>query len=258
MERASYSEGLTLEVCVDSVASAMAAEQGGAQRVELCDYLAGGGTTPSAGMIEVVRKNINIGLHVLIRPRRGDFLFSDLELDIMKRDIEVCREIGADGVVIGMLTKDGNIDIARTQELIALAGHMSVTFHRAFDLTPDPIKALDDLMQLRVHRLLTSGQQETALQGVPLLRELNNRAAGKLIILPGSGVNSQNVREIVTKTGVREVHASVRKSVESNMSFRKSYPPMSSNKVLSEFEQLVADVSQIQAIREVLQGRTKS
>lgn len=252
MERASCNEGLTLEICVDSIASAMAAEQGGAQRVELCDYLAGGGTTPSAGMIEVVRKNINIGLHVLIRPRRGDFLYSDLEFEIMKRDIVLCRELGADGVVIGLLTKDGNIDISRTQELIALAGPMSVTFHRAFDLTPDPLKAIDDLLQLNVHRLLTSGQQESALQGIPLLRELNERAAGKLIILPGGGVTPNNVREIVTKTGLREVHASVRKPVDSGMTFRKDYPPMSSNKSLSEFEQLIADVTQIKAMQEAL------
>ncbi|MFD2999316.1 copper homeostasis protein CutC [Pontibacter toksunensis] len=252
MEKASCRQELTLEICVDSVASAMAAEQGGAQRVELCDYLAGGGTTPSAGMIEVVRKNINIGLHVLIRPRRGDFLYSDLEFDVMKRDIEWCKKLGVDGVVIGMLTRDGSIDTARTQELIAHVGTMSVTFHRAFDLTPDPIKALNDLLQLSVHRLLTSGQQETALQGVPLLRELQVRADGQLIILPGGGVNPTNVSEIVAKTGVSEVHASVRRLVESNMAFRKDYPPMSSNKVLSEYEQLIADVTQIKAMQEAL------
>lgn len=249
MGKASFKQEPALEICVDSVASAMAAAQGGAQRVELCDYLAGGGTTPSVGMIEVVRKSIRIGLHVLIRPRRGDFLYSDLELEIMKRDIAMCRELGADGVVFGVLTKDGKIDTGRTQELIEHAGPLSITFHRAFDLTPDPIKALDDLLQLKVHRLLTSGQQETALQGVELIRELNAMAAGKLIILPGGGVNPENVREIVSRTGVGEVHASVRKPVESGMVFRKHYPPMSSNKSLSEFEQLIADVAQMEAMR---------
>jgi copper homeostasis protein len=246
-------EQLTLEICIDSVASALVAEQGGAQRVELCDYLAGGGTTPSAGMIAVVRKSIEIGLHVLIRPRRGDFLYSAAEIEIMKRDIQVCRDLGADGVVIGALTKDGNIDTAITQELIEEAGPLSITFHRAFDLTPDPIRALDDLLQLQVHRLLTSGQQETALQGAGLIRELNERAAGKLIVMPGGGVTPANVHELVSRTGVREVHASVRRSVESGMTFRKDYPPMSSNRVLSEFEQLVADVEQVRAIREVFE-----
>ncbi|GAB3534130.1 copper homeostasis protein CutC [Pontibacter brevis] len=253
MGRASSDNRLTLEICIDSVASAIAAEQGGAQRVELCDYLAGGGTTPSAGMIEVVRKSIHIGLHVLIRPRRGDFLYSAAEFDVMKRDIALCRELGADGVVIGLLSKDGNIDTARTQELMEHAGLLSITFHRAFDLTPDPVKALDDLLQLKVHRLLTSGQQETALQGAALIKELNERAAGKLIVMPGSGVNPANVREIVAKTGVSEVHASVRRSVQSDMVFRRDYPPMSSNKSLSEFEQLIADELQVKAMREVLE-----
>ena len=246
---------MKLEICIDSVASAMAAEQGGAHRVELSDYLAGGGTTPSAGMIEVVRKSIKIGLHVLIRPRRGDFLYSEAEFEVMKRDIQVCRELGADGVVIGALTKVGGIDIGGTQRLIDAAGPMHITFHRAFDLTPDPFQALDDLLQLKVHRLLTSGQRETALQGAELIRELNQRAAGRLIVMPGGGVTPDNVQELVSRTNVSEVHASVRKSVESAMVFRRDYPPMSSSKVLSEFEQLVADVSQVRALGEGLEQR---
>ncbi|WP_266202403.1 copper homeostasis protein CutC [Pontibacter kalidii] len=246
MERASSKP--LLEICIDSVASAIAAEQGGAQRVELCDYLAGGGTTPSAGMIEVVRQSINIGLHVLIRPRRGDFLYSPAEFEVMKRDIQLCRGLGVDGIVIGALTKDGSIDVAGTQALIDAAQGMSITFHRAFDLVSDPYKALDDLLQLNVHRLLTSGQQETALQGADLIRELHERAAGKLIILPGGGVTPANVQELVSRTGVSEVHASVRKSVDSDMVYRKDYPPMSSNRVLSEFEQLVADVEQVRGL----------
>ncbi|MCJ8164092.1 copper homeostasis protein CutC [Pontibacter sp. E15-1] len=253
MESTSSKQELTLEICIDSVASAMAAQQGGAHRVELCDYLAGGGTTPSAGMIEVVRKHLSIGLHVLIRPRRGDFLYSEQEFEIMKKDIAVCKALGADGVVIGMLHKDGTIDTARTQELIAAAGTMSVTFHRAFDLTPDPYRALDDLLQLQVHRLLTSGQQETALQGASLIRELHERASGKLIVMPGSGVKPENVREIVDRTGVSEVHASVRKPIESDMLFRKDYPPMSGSSNVSEFEQLVADAEQVKAMRKVFE-----
>jgi copper homeostasis protein len=237
---------------VDSVASALAAEQGGAQRVELCDYLAGGGTTPSAGMIEVVRNSISIGLHVLIRPRRGDFLYSEAELEVMKRDIALCRDSGVDGVVIGILTKYGSIDTSRTAELMAQAGDMSITFHRAFDLCADPLKALGDLLQLKVHRLLTSGQEETALQGAELIQELHKKADGKLIIMPGGGVTPANVQELLRKTGVSEVHASVRKSVESAMQFRKDYPPMTNYRQISEFEQLVADVEQVKAMHAAL------
>jgi copper homeostasis protein len=251
MERASSNPVPALEICIETVASALAAEQGGAQRVELCDYLAGGGTTPSAGMIAIVRKSIGIGLHVLIRPRRGDFLYSEAEFEIMKRDLQVCRELGVDGVVIGMLTPDGSVDTARTAELIAHAGPMSITFHRAFDRCADPMKALDDLLSLNVHRLLTSGQQETALQGAALIRKLQERAAGRLIIMPGGGVTPDNVAELVRKTGVTEVHASVRKSVRSGMQFQKDLSPMSSNRNLSEFEQLVADVEQVKALRSV-------
>ncbi len=238
-----------LEICVDSVASAIAAEQGGAQRVELCDYLAGGGTTPSAGMIEVVRQSISIALHVLIRPCRGDFLYSDAEFDVMKKDIALCRKLGVNGVVIGALTKDGSIDKASTAELIAHAGPMSITFHRAFDFCVDPLKGLDDLLKLGVNRLLTSGQQETALQGAALIRELHEKAAGKMIIMPGGGVTPANLQNLISITGVREVHASVRTSVESDMQFRKDYPLISSYKQLSEFEQLVADESQVRALR---------
>ncbi|MDX5437340.1 MAG: copper homeostasis protein CutC, partial [Pontibacter sp.] len=233
-------------------ASAVAAARGGAQRVELCDYLSGGGTTPSAGMIEVVRQSIGIGLHVLIRPRRGDFLYTEAELDVMKKDVEVCKELGVDGVVIGVLDKHGRIDTARTEELMVCAGPMNVTFHRAFDLCADPLRGLRDLLQLKVHRLLTSGQQATALQGASLIRELHERAAGKLIVMPGGGVNAANVEELIAKTGVAEVHASVRKLVPSGMLVHNNYPPMSGNQLLSEYEQLIADVEHVKAMQQVM------
>ncbi|AMM53037.1 hypothetical protein TH61_17260 [Rufibacter sp. DG15C] len=242
----------SLEICIDSVASAVAAEQGGAQRVELCDYLAGGGTTPSAGMISLVRESISIPLHVLIRPRRGDFLYSKEEMEVMKRDIQLCRELGVDGVVLGALTKDGDIDVAGTQELIDCARPLSITFHRAFDLTRNPLEALDQILSLHIDRLLTSGQQETALQGASLIQKLQERAGGDMIIMPGSGINPTNVQAIITQTGVREVHASVRSRVEGGMVFRKDYPPMSSNSPISEYDQLVADVAQIKRMRQLL------
>lgn len=244
---------MALEVCVDSVRSAIAAEKGGAQRVELCDSLIEGGTTPSAGLIKITRENVAVGLHVLIRPRRGDFLYSDPEFGIMKHDIEVAKRLSADGVVVGILKEDGTVDVERMQELMELAHPLSVTFHRAFDLTPDPYKALDALIQLKVNRLLTSGQQETALEGVPLISELVERAGDRLVIMPGGGINGKNVGEIISKTGVQEVHASARKKVDGGMSFRKSIPRMSSLVHLSEYENLIADVNQVIAIRTVLE-----
>ncbi|MFB9862479.1 copper homeostasis protein CutC [Rufibacter immobilis] len=252
MGKASSKPRYSLEICVDSVASAVAAEQGGAQRIELCDYLACGGTTPSAGMISLVREKISIPIHVLIRPRRGDFLYSKEEMEIMKRDIRVCQEVGADGVVIGLLTKHGDIDIAQTEELINVAGSLRVTFHRAFDLARNPLEALDQLLQLNIDRLLTSGQQETALQGVSLLKELQVQAGEKMKIMPGGGVTPENVKEIIQSTGVNEVHASVRRRVQGEMVFRKDYPPMSGNSPLSEFEQMIADVEQVSKIRQLL------
>lgn len=240
----------TLEICVDAVHAAIAAEKGGAQRVELCDSLAEGGTTPSAGMIALTRRHITIGLHVLIRPRRGDFLYSDLEFEIMKHDIEVARKAGADGVVLGILKADGTIDIERTRQLMALARPLSVTFHRAFDLTPDPFRALDDLLQLGVQRLLTSGQQATALAGAPLIRELVKQAGDQLIVMPGAGINELNISELVTITGAKEYHTSARSRFDGNMIYRREHLFMASAQPLSEYEHFTADTGKIAAIRE--------
>lgn len=158
-----------LEICIDSVHSAIAAQEGGAVRVELCDNLFEGGTTPSAGCIQLVRENIHIDLNVIIRPRGGDFLYSPLEFEIMKQDIKIAKQLGANGVVLGILNKDGTIDQKRTAELIALARPMTVTFHRAFDVTRDPFEALEQLIDLGVDRILTSGQENTVLEGMDRL-----------------------------------------------------------------------------------------
>ena len=241
---------MVAEICVESVNSAVAAQTGGAQRVELCSSLAEGGVTPSAGLIEVIRKNIDIGLHVLVRPRRGDFLYSGLEFEIMKKDIELAKKLGADGVVTGILKADGHIDVARMRQLLAVCYPLSVTFHRAFDLTPDPYKALEDLLALGVGRLLTSGQQVTALQGVGLIRGLVIQAADQLIVMPGGGINENNIHHIVAVTGVSEYHTSARKRVDSTMAYRRGYPAMSSVQQLTEYESLEADVQKIRAIRE--------
>lgn len=243
-----------LEICIDSAHAAIAAEQGGAGRVELCDNLAEGGTTPSAGMIALTRQHISIGLHVLIRPRRGDFLYSELEFEIMKYDIEVAKNLGADGVVIGVLKADGTIDLNRTRALIQLAQPLSVTFHRAFDLTPDPFQALDNLLQLGVPRLLTSGQKPSAFEGAPLIRELVKQAGEQLIVMPGAGINEQNIKEIITVTGAKEYHTSARSKFDGDMAFRREHLFMASAQPLSEYVHYTADASKIAAIREAAEA----
>lgn len=239
-----------LEICIDSAHAAIAAEKGGAQRVELCDNLAEGGTTPSAGMVALTRRHITIGLHVLIRPRRGDFLYTDLEFEVMKHDIEVAKNLGADGVVLGVLKADGTIDLNRTRALIELAQPLSVTFHRAFDLTPDPFQALDDLLQLGVQRLLTSGQKPSAFDGAPLIRELVKQAGEQLIVMPGAGINAQNIKEIIAVTGAKEYHTSARSKFDGGMAFRREQLFMASAQPLSEYEHYTADANKIALIRQ--------
>lgn len=206
-----------LEICVDSVESAIAAEQGGAQRIELCSSLIEGGLTPSLGLIRVVRSRLSIGVHVMIRPRGGDFLYSNDEFSIMKDDIALAAQSGADGVVLGILTAQGDVDIPRTRELVELARPMEVTFHRAIDHTRDYVSALQDLIQAGVARVLTSGAEPSAVQGRHNIRNLVNAAAGAITIMAGAGVRANNVAQIIRETGVRDVHASLRRAVPSPM-----------------------------------------
>lgn len=210
----------TLEICANSLQSAINAQQAGAHRVELCENLEQGGTTPSYGLLVLARKHLDIKLNVLIRPRSGDFLYSDLEYQIIQEDIKVAKQLGADGVVCGILQSNGSIDILRTKELVELAKPMSFTFHRAFDFTNDPFQALEDVISTGADRILTSGQQPTAIQGEHLIRELIKVANGRIIIMPGSGVNSDNI-EYLIETGATEFHMSGTAPVESKMAFRK-------------------------------------
>lgn len=232
---------IEVEICVDSIHSAIAAEKAGAQRIELCSSLSEGGLTPSAGFIEITRASINIDLYVLIRPRRGDFLYSDQEFEIMKKDIEVAKMLGANGLVLGILMADGQIDIARTATLIALATPLSITFHRAFDMTPDPFKALEDLKNLKVDRLLTSGQQSTALAGMELLRKLVRQAGDHLTVMPGGGINETNINALITGTGASAYHASARTLKTSKMDYQNKDLSMSGGHQLSEYENLLTD-----------------
>lgn len=242
---------IQLEVCIDSVASAINAEQGGAQRVELCDNLVEGGTTPSAGSIEVVRENSSIGLQVIIRPRGGDFLYDAYEWMTMKKDVREAQRRGADGVVIGLLTRAGQVDRERTRELLELARPMNVTFHRAFDMTAEPFRALNDLVEIGVDRILTSGQQVNAPAGAELIRELVQRANGELIIMPGGGINEDNIATLVRETGVSECHVSGRIAVPSTMEYRNSRVHMGQPD-RSEYERLVTDPKRIRHFVQLL------
>ena len=208
------------EVCANGVESCLAAQEGGANRVELCAGIPEGGTTPSYGEIKVARRLLtSTRLHVIIRPRGGDFLYTPLEVERMEEDIRMCRELGVDGVVIGCLKADGSLDLEANRRLKDAAGDMSVTFHRAFDRCADPMLALEQLCQLGVDRILTSGQQPTAQQGISLLRRLNAAVDGRITILAGCGVNEDNIKKIQEQTGVHEFHFSARMPVKSRMRY---------------------------------------
>ncbi|MBR5899676.1 MAG: copper homeostasis protein CutC [Muribaculaceae bacterium] len=211
-----------LEVCAGSVESVMAARDGGAARVELCAALEIGGITPSVGLMEQARRVDGVAMHVLIRPRGGDFLYDEHEVACMVRDIEQARAIGADGVVIGALTADGDIDMNVCRRLVAAAQGMNITFHRAFDRCRNPLKALEDIIGLGCNRLLTSGQAVTAFAGRELIARLVEAARNRIIIMPGCGVNAANAAQILDETHATEIHASARSARDSQMRYRNS------------------------------------
>ena len=236
-----------LEICAGSVESAIAARDGGAKRIELCAALEIGGVTPSTGVIAEARKVEGLTLNAIIRPRGGDFLYNEYEVTCMEQDIRTCKQFGVDGVVIGALTAEGDIDTAVCKRLIAAADGMSVTFHRAFDMCRNPHKALEELIALGCNRVLTSGQAATAQAGIPLLKELVEQAAERIIIMPGCGVSSANAAAILQATGATEIHASARKSVGSGMIFRHSGVSMG-NPDSDEFARKETDVNEVRAI----------
>lgn len=210
-----------LEICAADIHSVHAAAQGGANRVELCSGLAEGGMTPSIGLAAGALNIPEITVHVLIRPRPGDFLYSNEEVEIMAHDIRLFRQLGVHGVVIGALTPNGEVDTQVCARLIAEAGDMNITFHRAFDLTRSPEKALEQIIELGCNRILTSGCAPSARQGVDMLARLQQLAGGRLTILAGGGVSPDNAAEIMTLGGVHELHASARGAVPSAMKFRQ-------------------------------------
>ena len=208
--------GVLVEACVDSVESALAAERGGARRLELCDALFDGGTTPSAGMIAACREGVSIPIFVIIRPRGGGFVYSESELDVMRRDIVVARSLGIDGVVIGALGPDATVDVDQVKTLVEAAGDLAVTFHRAFDFTPDRGAALETLIGADVTRVLTSGGAPTAREGIPEIASLVRQAGDRAVIMAGGGVRAENVREILNATGIREVHVRLTRLTHGN------------------------------------------
>ncbi|MBO7194270.1 MAG: copper homeostasis protein CutC [Bacteroidaceae bacterium] len=238
-----------LEICAGSVESAVAARNGGAKHIELCAALEIGGVTPSVGLIKEARKIEGLILNVIIRPRGGDFLYNEYEIACMEEDIRLSKTLDVDGVVIGALTPDGDVDTATCKRLIAASDGMSVTFHRAFDMCRNPRKALEELITLGCHRVLTSGQAATAQAGIPLLKELVEQAAGRIIIMPGCGVSSANAAVILKATGATEIHASARKSVGSGMLFRHSGVSMG-NHDRDEYARKETDENEVRKIVE--------
>ncbi len=236
------------EICVDSVEGATAARDAGAARVELCASLIEGGITPSRGMIRQARAISGIKLHVIIRPRGGDFLFSPEEFAVMAADIETARAEGADGVVIGQLTADGLIDVPRTRELMSIARPMAVTFHRAFDMTPDPFAALETLITLGVERVLTSGQEASVLEGLPLITELVKRAGDRIIVMPGGGITPRNVDRIVGAAKPSEIHFAALQLAEGGMRFRRGHVFMGGELRPPEYDRLLTSEQGIRAI----------
>jgi copper homeostasis protein len=241
-----------LEICIDGVASARAAAAGGADRVELCANLPEGGTTPSAGTIRAVRAAFSGGLMVMIRPRGYDFLYSEDEMQVMRHDIAVARDYGADGIVIGCLTADGRVDVIRSERLLSDAGAMDVTFHRAFDMTRDPAEALEDIVRLGFKRVLTSGGKPDVPAGIATIRNLVTQAAGRIAVMPGGGVTEDNVAEIVRATGAREIHMSARDAVRSGMIYRNEKCAMGSYSGSHEYEWREASVEKIRKAKSAL------
>ncbi|MFF7245215.1 copper homeostasis protein CutC [Embleya sp. NPDC008237] len=247
---------LTYEICIDDVPGALAAERVGAHRVELCADLFEGGITPSLGLIETTLAAVDtIRVHVIVRPRGGDFVYDEYEVAAMRRDVEAIRAAGAHGVVIGALTADGDLDRPVIEQLMAAAGDRSVTFHRAFDMTRDPHAALEELIELGVDRVLTSGQDSSVLEGAPLIARLVEQAAGRIVIMPGGGITARNIDRILAATGVHEVHFAAGAVLESTATHRNPHPFMGGALRQPEYARRVTSADGIRDVVEAARRR---
>lgn len=238
-----------IEIASSDFITTRAAVEGGADRIELCANLAEGGTTPSYGHIKKCREAFDVLIYPIIRPRGGDFLFNEEEFSIMLQDVQVCKQLGCDGVVIGLLQKDGHIDIARTAALIDAAYPLGVTFHRAFDRCIDPFKAMEQLIEIGCERILTSGQQPIAPDAIDIIAALNKAADHRIIIMPGSGVRKENIKQIAAQTGCVEFHSSLRSKQKSTMDF---VHPAFANDDESYLNNMI-DAEEVKAFRHALQ-----
>ncbi|MGA3088832.1 MAG: copper homeostasis protein CutC [Terriglobales bacterium] len=236
-----------LEICVDSVESAAAAQSGGAHRVELCTSLPDGGLSPSSGLIATARQAVSIGLHVLIRPRSGDFCYSQVEFRAMQLDILTAKQLGADGVVLGILDVDGRVDVERTRQLVELAEPMRVTYNRAFDMASDLFQALDELQKVGVHSILTSGGEQTAAEGVGTLKRLVAAAGGRVGIIAAGGIEDGNVSTLIEQTGVRAIHASLKSPLLSPMRYQNRSLSMGTAQG-REYQRFVVDRNKVEKL----------
>ncbi len=246
---------MIIEIVVYNIESALKAQEGGADRIELCDNPGEGGTTPSVGIVEVVRRNVTMDVFVMLRPRGGDFCYSNDEFHSMKRDLIQFQKLSVDGFVLGILNPDGTIDKKRCKELIDKAKPLKVTCHRAFDMTRDPMEALEDCIEVGFDRILTAGQQTNASLGADLISELIKKARGRIKIMPGSGVNENTVVDVVMKTGATEIHFSAVTFQNSPMVFRNQNIAGMGSDEGAEFKLRTVDPEKVRIIRRLAEMR---
>ena len=240
---------MVLEVCAQSLQSAMTAQIGGAQRIEFCSGLELGGLTPSAAHLQLARERLHINICVLIRPRAGDFLYNELEFETILKDVEYCKQLGIDGVVVGCLRPDNTFDETQMKAIAAVAGNMELVSHRAFDATPNPFEAMETLINLGYHRILTSGQANVALDGIPVLKQLVDLAQARIDIMAGSGVLVTNIEQLARATGAKDFHSSFKKGIKSASEQYQNQNQYNNSHSLDYFE---TDLAQVQAAVDVL------
>lgn len=243
---------MLLEIAVFNIESALAAASAGANRIELCSAPSGGGLTPSAGTMRIAREKISIPIYCMIRPREGDFCYSNTEFETMLYEIDIAKTTGMNGIVAGILLPDGSVDIKRMKTIVKTASPMGVTFHRAFDLTRNLKDAMESIIETGCKRILTSGGEPTAEQGISSIQNLISESAGRIIIMPGSGIRANNILHLIKSTCAHEIHLSARKYINGSMLYRTKNVSMASNNPIPDYEIMTADTSLIQEILRII------